>query len=66
MLCSSVVIGGSLSDIHLDNIYAMLKDVSNNIEKDRHNTIFAFTDAIVQAGLVDAAIRKISIVIETS
>ena len=38
----------------------MLKDVSNNIEKDIHNTIFAFTDAFVQSQLVEATIARVN------
>jgi hypothetical protein len=36
----------------------MVKDVSNNIEKDKHNTIFAFIDAFVQTNLVKAALNR--------
>lgn len=41
----------------------MVKEVSNNIEKDRHNTIFAFTDAFVQTNLVGAALNRVEAVL---
>lgn len=44
----------------------MLKDVSNNIQKDIHNTIFAFTDAFVQSNIVQAAINRIKSLFQNS
>jgi hypothetical protein len=51
-LCQSSIEGGVTRDSHIENVHMMLKDVSNNIQKDIHNTIFAFTDAFVQSQLV--------------
>lgn len=38
----------------------MVKEVSNNITKDIHNTIFAFVDSIVQTNLVKASLTRFS------
>lgn len=53
-------------DDRIENVHMMLKDVSNNIEKDIHNTIFAFTDAFVQSNLVEASINRIRSLFENS
>jgi hypothetical protein len=59
LLCLSSIEEGVTRDSHIENVYLMLKDVSNNIEKDIHNTIFAFTDAFVQSQLVEATIARV-------
>jgi hypothetical protein len=38
----------------------MIKEVSNNIQKDIHNTIFAFTNAFAEANLVKASINRVT------
>ena len=58
MLCQSAVGSAGTLDSHVENVHLMVKDVSNNIEKDKHNTIFAFIDAFVQTNLVGAALRR--------
>lgn len=44
----------------------MLKDVSNNISKDIHNTIFAFIDSFVQTNLIKASINRIKSILSRS
>lgn len=58
LLCQSAIEEGRTKDSHIENVHMMLKDVSNNIEKDIHNTIFAFTDAFVQSELVEASVNR--------
>lgn len=58
-LCLSSIELKSTLDSHIENVYMMLKDVSNNIEKDIHNTIFAFTNAFVESNLVEASINRV-------
>lgn len=66
MLCQSAVSAGTMLDSHVENVYMMVKDVSNNIEKDKHNTIFAFTDAFVQTNLIGAALNRVEAVLASA
>jgi hypothetical protein len=59
-LCMSGISLGATLDSHVDNLFMMVREVGNNIEKDVHNTIFAFTDAFVQTDLVGACIARIT------
>lgn len=58
-LCQSGVSLGVTLDSHIENLFMMAREVGNNIEKDVHNTIFAFTDAFVQTDLVGASLARI-------
>lgn len=58
-LCLSGVELGCTLDSHVENLYLMTKEVGNNIDKDVHNTIFAFTDSFVQVDIVGASIARI-------
>lgn len=63
MLCLTAVKAAATLDSHVENVYMMVKDVYNNIEKDKNNTIFAFTDAFVQTNLVGAALNRVEAVL---
>jgi hypothetical protein len=59
-LCESVVVNGVTSDLHIENIYKLVKEVSDNISSDKNRTVFAFVTAIIKAKLVLAAISRLT------
>lgn len=58
-LCMSAVQHNRTLDSHIEQLYGMVKEVSNNIQKDVHNTIFAFTDAYVQTNIVSCCLNRV-------
>lgn len=62
LLCLSAIKDEATLDTHIENVYWMVKEVSNNITKDIHNTIFAFVDSIVQTNLVKASLTRFLII----
>lgn len=58
-LCLSALENNSTLDSHIEQLYSMVKEVSNNIEKDIHNTIFAFSDAYVQTNIVACCLNRV-------
>lgn len=47
------------SDLHIENIYKMVKEVSDNICNDKNRTVFAFVKAITNSKLVDASLKRL-------
>ncbi len=58
-LCESVVIKGMTSDLHIENLYNMVKEVADNISNDKNRTVFAFVSAIIKSNIVQAALSRL-------
>jgi len=58
-LCLSALNGEVTSDQHVESIFIMVKEVSNNISKDKHRSIFAFIDAYTQTKLIRCCLNRL-------
>lgn len=45
-LCQSCIVNGITSDDHVEYLYKMVKEIRDNISKDKNGTVFAFLDGI--------------------
>ena len=39
----------------------MVKEIKDNVSKDKNNTVFAFLEAIIQSRLVSAALKRLEL-----
>lgn len=58
-LCLSGISLGATLDSHVENLFLMVKEVDNNIDKDVNKTIFAFINVFVETDLVRVSINRI-------
>jgi hypothetical protein len=58
-LCLSALEGEVTSDLHVESVFNMVKEVSSNISNDRHRSIFAFIDAFTQTGLMRCCLKRV-------
>ena len=42
----------------------MVKEIKDNVSKDKNNTVFAFLEAIIKSGLVSAALNRLEMLQE--
>ena len=58
-LCRSSIANGVTSDLHTEFLYKMVKEIRDNITKDKNRTVFAFLDGIISSQLVAAALKRL-------
>jgi hemoglobin-like flavoprotein len=46
-------------DSHIENMFNMIKEVSENIQNDLNKTVFVFVDGIMQTQFLQACIARI-------
>ena len=44
----------------------MVKEIKDNVSKDKNNTVFAFLEAIIQSRLVSAALKRLELLKDSS